>query len=130
MTLTVEARVTNGAEYLDSVWPDWWRQIDLGLLDLSDGCRCILGQIVAPLCTALGWSGVVDEFVGFSTAISAIARRKARDLDEVLRYYGGWAADHGFLAGAMDDNIDGVSSMYRALDEAWIALIKERFETQ
>jgi hypothetical protein len=32
------------AERLDTLWPDWYRGIDLDKLDLNSGQRCVLGQ--------------------------------------------------------------------------------------
>lgn len=43
--VTIEQRVAEGADLLDTEHPDWWRTIDIGRLDLADRCRCVLGQI-------------------------------------------------------------------------------------
>jgi hypothetical protein len=43
-----EARVMKGATKLDAANPGWPDQIDVGVLDLANGCRCICGQ--------LGWN--------------------------------------------------------------------------
>jgi hypothetical protein len=103
MSDTIEARVARGAAWLDSVHPGWERRIDLSTLDLALGCRCVLGQIWADKATAhqtgFGW-----------------ARKLLPDDEESLVTP---ATAHGFA---------GVGTReVRALDEAWIALLKERF---
>ena len=40
------ARVAKGAAHLDQVRPGWFRQIDVGRLDLQSDCLCVLGQVV------------------------------------------------------------------------------------
>lgn len=43
---TIESRVAKGATWLDKVRPGWFKNINLDKLQLSDGCHCVLGQIV------------------------------------------------------------------------------------
>jgi hypothetical protein len=38
-------RILQGISILDSEKEDWWEDVDLSYLDLSDPCRCILGQV-------------------------------------------------------------------------------------
>lgn len=40
-----EARVSQGATYLDRVRPSWFRQIDIGVLQLESCSQCIMGQL-------------------------------------------------------------------------------------
>lgn len=40
-----EARVAQGAAYLDRQRPGWHDQIDDGTLTLSDSCLCVVGQL-------------------------------------------------------------------------------------
>lgn len=42
--MSVTLRVAAGAEWLDVRWPGWAHEVDLLKLDMSSGCRCILGQ--------------------------------------------------------------------------------------
>lgn len=42
---TIQQRVKRGAEWLDANVPGWWTAVELGLLDLSAGCQCVIGQI-------------------------------------------------------------------------------------
>lgn len=45
--LSIADRVAAGAAYLDEHIPDWVRLITVERLDISSGCRCILGQLHA-----------------------------------------------------------------------------------
>jgi hypothetical protein len=45
VTTFVANRVAAGAAWLDQDEPGWDARIDLDRLDLSSGCRCILGQL-------------------------------------------------------------------------------------
>lgn len=112
--------VARGAAWLDKFNPGWEHKIDLGVLDLNNSCRCILGQIVA---ASVDESMIVypyssgDKFIithlGYATGYDVIMRFVGWDLD--------FADEHGFTA----ETPDG----YKELDEAWISLIKSRFET-
>ncbi len=42
---TITERVRRGAALLDEKRPGWWRDIDLGRLDIDSCSTCILGQI-------------------------------------------------------------------------------------
>ena len=42
---TITERVERGAALLDERRPGWWRDIDMGTLDIRSPCRCILGQM-------------------------------------------------------------------------------------
>lgn len=94
-----EARVARGAAWLDENRQGWERQIDLASLDLSNGCRCILGQL---------FSGDQDQ-TGYGKAMERFP-----DLDADANPY-----RHGF--------VDFGRTANSILDEAWISLIKERF---
>jgi len=109
MTETVEARVARGAEWLDEQEPGWERRIDLAALDLEDGCRCVLGHVFND--AAIVASVTADYIGGYQWALRHFEKPWA------------WARGHGFLwkSGALSD-ID-------ALDEAWISLVKTRFDT-
>jgi hypothetical protein len=41
----IPANAERGALFLDLAIPDWEDKIDLRDLDLSQGCKCVLGQI-------------------------------------------------------------------------------------
>jgi hypothetical protein len=55
----LQATVASGCAWLDVVAPGWHRNIDLRLLDLSDMCLCVIGQLVGEYLTDA--VGVVDE---------------------------------------------------------------------
>lgn len=44
MTAVVE-RVASGAAWLDENYPNWWKSIDLGTLQVSSCLHCVLGQV-------------------------------------------------------------------------------------
>lgn len=116
MSDTVEARVARGAAWLDSVHPGWERRIDLASLDLADGCRCVLGQLAT--------AAVRLPLTGFSAVLDVIEAALAYDFEADYDHSDHWAYAHGFLVGGPDD-----PAVWAALDDAWIALIKERFAT-
>lgn len=133
MTDTIEARVARGAALLDEAVPGWETMIDLGALDLESSCRCVVGQIGNRLMAegimpqaGVSWSDYEEEY-----------RRGENDPRfPNLSFWPTWAwlkaqvsgvwafataGDYGFM------EVYGIS--YTDLDEAWIALIKERFNT-
>jgi hypothetical protein len=112
------AAVARGAAWLDMVHPGWERKIDLARLELRDECRCVLGQ----LCTigtedeaqkngTMGYKLVTDVVWDAWGAIDGSPRT--------------WAVDNGFNIDYRPRIIHDAE--FSALDEAWIALIKERF---
>lgn len=132
--LSVKERVANGAAWLDKVNPGWEHKIDLSTLELKNSCRCILGQVVAasasevhetkygPFILLLTIKGHLwwDWSSGYEVIYILIGRDNLGGAD--------WMADHGFRLGDefFDENIvEG----YSYLDEAWIDLIKSRYDT-
>ncbi len=97
-----EAEVAKGAGWLDANHPGWERRIDLAVLDLSSPCRCVLGQIGG-------------DFWDFLASVPMGVGRIP------------WAVRHGFamdISGSLYEPPD-----WAALDETWISLIKERFDS-
>jgi len=43
--MTDEKHVADGARYLDSNVPGWFRSIDLNRLDILNPCYCVVGQL-------------------------------------------------------------------------------------
>lgn len=111
MSDTIHTRVTRGAEFLDRVKPGWERLVDLAALDLSDGCRCVLGHVFA------GEAGVFNLFMaggeywwdGYSLGSTLLP-------------------DLMFPSALLGFNSDK-SAEFPALDEAWISLLKSRFDS-
>jgi hypothetical protein len=98
--LTIEARVARGAEWLDQQRPGWEQpdNFDLRRFDLSDPCRCVIGQVY----------GDYDEVTAGHSAI---------DLDDDLAY---WL---GFYAGYIDEHN---REEYAALETEWVRVIAAR----
>src|SRR5687768_5401814 len=44
-TMTIEDRVRRGADWHDMTYPGWWKSIDLGILNIANCHRCVLGQV-------------------------------------------------------------------------------------
>ena len=49
---TIAERLKRGAALLDAKRPGWWREIDLGRLDIESACNCIIGQLGSYMETA------------------------------------------------------------------------------
>ena len=103
--------VERGAAWLDKVRPGWEREVDLALLEMSLGCRCILGHITG--FTDRQMDGLCLHETGYGLVTSVI---EAAGFDGDL-----WARRHGF------DAPSGVE--FDALEEAWISLVKDRFDS-
>jgi hypothetical protein len=106
-------RVERGAAWLDEKVPEWYLRIDVAALDLSDTCRCVLGQLWAEAEKVLngeyssGYSCAIDEHCRFGDA--------------------SWPRLHGFerSQGRREDG-SLFEVRYEDLDEAWIKAIKDR----
>lgn len=105
--------VARGAEWLDTVHPGWERRIDLANLELSVTCRCVLGQIFKPDSS--------EELRDFRTGWSALRAVAHGHYDSEFCEpdWELWITRHGFERFA--------DVTYDELDEAWIAVVKERF---
>ena len=51
-------RARKGAKLLDKVAPGWEKKIKPGVLDLANGCNCILGQVYGDYSTGLTVSSI------------------------------------------------------------------------
>lgn len=90
------ARVAKGAALLDAQRPGWAQRIDIGTLDISKGCKCVLGQV----------------FGGYSTGYVALFGPDMMAGVEGVHEY-------GFCGHAP-------SGDYRLLQDAWIEVICDR----
>jgi len=45
MKSKLESAVDKGEVWLDENIPGWWEKVDLRKLDMSNGCKCVLGQV-------------------------------------------------------------------------------------
>lgn len=108
------AYVAAGAEWLDENEPGWEGRIDLASLDLSNSCRCVLGQVTPEesytdsMIRIHGLGGWHDLDPMFHTGEQAHA----------------WALAHGF-----NKPVGVPFDYYEVLDELWITLVKERHDT-
>lgn len=101
-------RVERGAALLDERYPGWEHSVDLAKLDLSDSCRCILGQLFDK-------DGYYIDG-GYTLGVKQLDLFLSGDSRLSARYF-------GFNA---DRRRRGVH--FSELDEAWIALIKRRYD--
>jgi hypothetical protein len=102
---TITERVERGAALLDEKRPGWWREIDLGRLNLRSGCDCVIGQIGGTLTYS-------------DTVCSLGADRTA----EEVRF--GFEAAEVIKGDDWDWNVQDAE--YDALTEAWRDLITGR----
>ncbi|TDB90881.1 hypothetical protein E1264_03380 [Actinomadura sp. KC216] len=98
MDLTYEERAKAGADLLDAEYPNWFEEIDLGILRLESPWNCILSQVYD------SYSLGMDE-LGISEA-------------------DGQAANLGFFEPGNDPEIYMLG--YEKLTEAWTAEINKR----
>jgi hypothetical protein len=96
---SVKVRVARGAEWLDKEVPGWEEQIDLSTLDLADSCQCILGQVYRNVAKACCWDGYIHG-----------KNHLCLNTFEL-----------GFTTFGSDYD-------WALLDQAWITLIKDRFD--
>lgn len=102
--------VDYGARRLDRFEPGWWRQIDLGTLELDSTRSCICGQLFSARAETYCEDGF--EYV--------VAGRH--------RSFTGNPEHYGFDAPDAYDGAGSLMAMYRALDGLWTLAIKDRFE--
>lgn len=117
---TVEARVAQGAAWLDTNFPGWERVIDLATLDLADGGVCILGQIGAHIGVSMGCYVNAKGRIFGSPGSNEYQDGFSLLVDQLPD----WSRKFGFLRDFDSPNYD---SAYAELDAAWTSLIKERF---
>jgi hypothetical protein len=104
-------RVTKGAALLDERVPGWPARIDLSRLDLSDGCRCALGQL---------WA---DDAPYYEPYVYGLAALGLDGLDEGGGEYGFCLPISLTASSATSDDLDAA---FDELDELWIAEIRRR----
>lgn len=83
--LTIEQRVAAGAEWLDKNRPTWILVIDLDILDISDSCRCVLGQVYGNYFRSPSEARFVPDagpFVADDRGFSGVSRYALRALTE------------------------------------------------
>lgn len=103
----VRERVRRGADYLDGVDPEWYRQVDAETLELGDGRHCILGQLHGEFRLGLGRSHLISMSSAPRASLSPVA--------------------YGFKC---VENVpeDWQAYDYELLNEAWKEAVRERQE--
>lgn len=102
---TIIGRVERGAALLDEKRPGWWKNIDLGRLDISAGCDCVAGQLD-----------------GFSEMMRGLGLLSL----EAQVAHGFEADDEAGPRTPLSVVYDAAERDYRALTEAWRGLIRQR----
>lgn len=88
--LTAKERVELGALFLDEVegGPDWYEQVNLDKLDISDGCLCVAAQMIGTAyqehAYANEWEQAMYEW-GIVTGVSAGDALTTTDNDKAKR---------------------------------------------
>ena len=66
-------RVQRGADYLDSVDPEWYRRVNSDTLELEDGKHCVLGQLHGEFRLGLGRSHLITMSSAPRASLSPVA---------------------------------------------------------
>ena len=99
----IDIAVTEGASLLDQYRPGWERLLDLSILDLSDEYKCVLGQLYGEYWNGCHAVPVLDNAAEFGFDIPEPSGRCVKPISS--------------------------AEWYHQLDQAWISLIKNRFDT-
>lgn len=122
-----EDAIANGMAVLDERAPGWERYVDLTILNISDGCRCILGQVGLKLAELNGLK--VEERPDIYTRV-ALQNPNANYTH--IFFKNDWHNGFGWLTDHIWEDVNvwecGFMPAYE-LDDAWIAAIKHRFDT-
>lgn len=105
------SRVEKGAAFLDEIRPGWEFEIDLRKLELSNSCRCVLGQLY------------VDEAERSSSGFAWATGGNIMSVTD--------AVVMGFFLEGNDIDYrnranNPTDAAYSELDEIWIEKIKEK----
>lgn len=98
--------VAAGAGWLDEREPGWEPKVDLADLDVSNRCRCVLGQVFIDRAPD-GYTAAMNEWWG-DVSVADIPL--------------GWPSHHGFSSPW------GSTVEFALLDDLWTALIKGRHD--
>ena len=99
MTQRTELRpVDRGVALLDQRWPDWWKNVELSDLNLSDPENCVLGMAF-PECT---YNDTVQDLSGLKLPdVPMISENFLGTNPEWIKYIEdltAWELEHGFVA--------------------------------
>lgn len=105
--LQMQARVGRGAEWLDEQLIGWRAKINLRNFDMTNPCRCVLGQVFGNY-----WDAVQE--------VAPQDERRGDALDDYNDVYA-WEVDRGFnLPVGEDDDTD-----WDALERAWVNYLRD-----
>lgn len=121
MINTVAERVALGVAWLDSDYPDWFEKVEVKEFDITDTCRCVLGQLFEPMAVRRKDSEqppmAPENFGGYDWAVleaNIISGEQASEL--------GFDASFDFE----DSPYETEEEEYTALQIEWTRVINER----
>lgn len=128
--LTITERVANGAAWLDENKPGWERIIELADLKLENTCQCVLGQLFQEEAGIVSYKGAWAygkyQYRGYDFVVQSDDSWEQDGLGKNTN----WAVEHGF------DSMHNLPGKYKThereyekLQEAWVELVKNRFDT-
>lgn len=131
-------RVMRGVEALDATTPNWWKDIDLARLDLTDCVDCVLGQLyceyttgVAALTELLDELHLVDEEHFDNADGCIIASHYGFDHDDALQYDWVEEDDEAMLSGLLDTSKHPtIDHQLDLVGRWWSEIIRSRQQTQ
>lgn len=142
MTTAVAARVARGARWLDKNYPNWWKTIDLGTLNVASCTRCVLGQVFTGTIPADEQDQILAQVIAQPNTFQyRTPMVKAREMvaDGTWNGFVSLVEFHsimfftslmGFAAGQMFDPVTGdellASEQFDLLNAEWTRLIIER----
>lgn len=119
-----EKCVARGSKFLDKKLPGWDFDINLRTLDLSEGCKCVLGQLACDIVPRERWADRLREgggkpFYSEARTFLRITGKRERTLGFVstVRRWNSYS----LLNGEVDD-----AASYNELTDAWKAEVKRR----
>lgn len=139
---TAATRVARGAAWLDTHYPNWWKTIDLGTLNVASCTRCVLGQVFTGTIPADEQDQILAQVIvqpgtfQYGTSM-AEARRMVKagtwsgfvslvDMHSLTFF----TSAMGFAAGEMFDPVTGedveAREQFELLNAEWTRLIIER----
>lgn len=113
-----EAEIERGAKMLDEYEPGWELRIDLGDLQMDQGCQCVLGQTLGDFDTGCQMLGI--DTYGQSEARAFL----------VPRWFAS-AVEQAYFDGVTDHNEHWLltnDTGWRMLEDEWAAFIKRRLD--
>lgn len=116
---TVQERVARGVKWLDRHKKNWRNEVVVKELDMSDDCRCVLGQVfIKPAAKDYGYTDE-DVKAGHVAAFHWVMERFANRRGSVVLCRN--PSKYGFDCIGDDVDMQG----YKALEREWKKIIKQ-----